>query len=199
LRLSRRATARWATVAGLTVCTVHLGRAVAAGIAWRARRSPGTLAARPPPPLPSAARPPPAPGAALIGARNVFDSATGPLGVASAAPSAAAVPVHPLAAPACEDLRVESTAVANNPRWSSAVLQSKDADHGRLARVGDVVGGREVLYIGYNRARHTPAVWLTAEGALCQVSVFGKPPPPVPKKAHRKGKASRARRGRGRR
>lgn len=165
-------------------------------------------------PEPPASPPPPTPTASSVGRdaraevilrRNPFDSATGPLLGSNPSAASAVPPVHPLAAPVCDDLVVLSTAVAMDPRWSSAVVKTKDEQHGELRRVGDSVSGQEIRYIGHNPSRGSPAVWVVADDQLCQALVFGKPaPPPAKKKAKRapapaRDKPARASRGRRRR
>ena len=105
--------------------------------------------------------------------RNPFDSFTGPLGREYAVElSTEPVVVDPLLAPKCEGVRVESTAVAMDPKWSSAVIQAPEAERGRLRRVGDEVGELKVAYIGYSRRNASPTVWLVEGEELCQAYVF---------------------------
>jgi len=190
----------------LTIHTKRLARALVAGaLLWCAALNARAVTALielrllslplPEPPAPS--RPPTTtPSAAgrdaraeVILRRNAFDSSTGPL-LGGALPAASASrPVHPLAAPICDDLVVLSTAVASDPRWSSAVIKTKDDPHGKLRRVGDRVAGREIRYIGRNPSRGSPAVWVVADDQLCQAFVFGKPAPPPPKKKAKRASA----------
>ena len=55
---------------------------------------------------------------------------------------------------------------------------------GRLHRVGDTVGDKQVAYIGFNPSKNSPAVWLTAGATLCQALLFetapAVPPPEAP-------------------
>jgi general secretion pathway protein C len=133
--------------------------------------------------------------------RNPFDSQTGPLGVESRREGEVAPPkvTDPLAAPKCEDLRVDSTTESSDPMWSMAVLQGKGEKHGRLRRVGQLVSGKTVAYIGYNRREKSPAVWLMSEGTLCQALLFdeAKRPKvqPKPKRAAPKRPVRKNRRG----
>lgn len=192
MNVSRRALSRGLWVLTLLVCAAFHARATTA-LVEHALLDP-TLPSAPPPPAPAA--PPPTSAAAQrtaapILSRNVFDSRTGPLSP-TRTPSTATTPrVHPLEAPICEDLIVASTAVARDPRWSTAVVQKKGEPHGKLRRIGDPVGPHEVRYIGYNRSRGSPAVWFVEEGALCQSFVFGKAAPPPPKKKARPKSAKR--------
>lgn len=130
--------------------------------------------------------------------RNPFDSQTGPLGVESRREGDAAPPkiTDPLAAPKCEDLRVDSTTESSDPLWSMAVVQGKGDTHGRLRRVGQLVSGKTVAYIGYNRREKSPAVWLMSETGLCQALLFDEAkrpkvqpkPKPAPKQPARRGR-----------
>ncbi len=136
---------------------------------------------------------PPRSAAALI-ARNPFDSVRGSL-LKPAHPPEPPEPEKkldlsdPLRAPICDDIRVESTMVANDPMWSSAVLQTSDDKRGVVSRVGQSVDDMQVAYIGYNVVEHSPAVWLVDDRDLCQAVVFGdKPKVGHHRKKHKKSR-----------
>jgi general secretion pathway protein C len=138
--------------------------------------------------------------AALI-ERNPFDSRTGALlpRAPQGAEPVVAAPVDPLRAPRCAGVDVHSTAVSSDPLWSSAVVKAAGDARGSMRRVGDVVGTREVVYIGRNPVEAGPAVWLIENGALCQSLLFDRPPPqatppkaPAPVAPPRPAPASRA-------
>ena len=153
----------------LLLCAYLQGRAASSLIAFTL--VPASLDPLPPPramPVVAESRP----SAQAILDRNPFDSTTGALGPRAKEEFVVPAITDPRWVPKCEGIRVESTAVATDPRWSSAIVQPEDGDHGRLCRVGDVVGGLEVAYIGYNPAQASPTVWLAGAERLCQANVF---------------------------
>jgi general secretion pathway protein C len=119
--------------------------------------------------------------------RNPFDSTTGPLNKApetaedSEAPAQAAAPdlTNPLVAPDCGGITAHVITESMDPMWSVAVLQAPGDQLGKMRRVGDSVGDRQVAYIGYNPAKNSPSVWLTGGSQLCQVLLFA-PAAPAP-------------------
>ncbi|HKO53592.1 MAG TPA: type II secretion system protein GspC [Polyangiaceae bacterium] len=127
-------------------------------------------------------------------ARNPFDSVTGPLNAAKPAFKDARVlgksPVDtdPLTAPVCDAPTVYIVTEADDPLWSVAALQAADDPRPRMHRVGDDVGGKKVEFIGYNPREHTPAVWLSSGGTLCQAMLF-KTQPTLPAGAASAGPA----------
>jgi general secretion pathway protein C len=141
----------------------------------------------------------PGPSAQPIIDRNPFDSFTGPLGEENVIePPSPPVVTDPLLAPKCEGLRVESTAVASDPLWSTAVVEAPDETRGKLRRVGDQVGTLRVAYIGFNRVKASPTVWLVDGDQLCQAHVFDAEVKTLKKKKRHKrprrakGKAAKA-------
>jgi general secretion pathway protein C len=126
--------------------------------------------------------------------RNPFDSVTGSLlqepGEVEAA-SPPPPPLDPLNAPVCSEVDVYSTIVSTDPLWSSAVIQGPGEARGHIRRVGDVVGSRQLAFIGRNPVALSPAVWFVEDATLCQALLFdGRPrrggaakpaPPPQPR------------------
>lgn len=123
------------------------------------------------------------PSAEPILARNPFDSVTGPL---LAEPDGEnprklrAQPIDPLGAPKCDGVRVDATTESLDPMWSIAIVQGPGEKRGRVRRVGDMVAGKKVAYIGFNPRERGPAVWLLGEGdgVLCQSLLFDEEPKP---------------------
>jgi general secretion pathway protein C len=127
-----------------------------------------------------ATRPPESPraSAAPLIERNPFDSVTGSLlpKPAESAPAPTMPTVDPLTAPPCIDVDVYSTLVSTDAMWSSAVVQGPGEPHGQIRRVGDAVGAWQLVYIGRNPIKQSPAVWLLEGANLCQALLFdGKP------------------------
>ena len=86
----------------------------------------------------------------------------------------------PLSWPDCEGIQaLIVTESKDDPGWSLTTLRWAGEEHGRLRRVGDAVGGKQVAFIGYNPRQLVPAVWLTGEGTACQSPLF-RPPAPAP-------------------
>ncbi len=116
-------------------------------------------------------------------ARNAFDSVTGPLNAkAVELPAATERSVdfsNPLAAPACDGIRLLIVTESTDPVWSVAALQGPGDSGPKLRRVGDEVGGKQIAYIGFNPESESPAVWLTQGTSLCQLKLFGVQPTTV--------------------
>jgi len=132
-----------------------------------------------------------APDATAILARNPFDSITGSLlpspDEASAHASTPQI-TDPLAVPKCEGFDVEITTESPDPRFSLALIEAPGEKRGQLRRIGDDVGDKRVVYIGFNPREQSPAVWMSGNGTLCQSLLFDrvpepKKPAPVAKKA----------------
>jgi general secretion pathway protein C len=110
--------------------------------------------------------------------RNPFDSVTGSLlprpdDVELEPPPA---PLDPLNAPVCTDVDVYSTIVSTDPLWSTAVIQGPGESRGHVRRVGDIVGTRQLAFVGRNPVARSPAVWLLEDTTLCQALLFdGRP------------------------
>ncbi len=119
--------------------------------------------------------------------RNPFDSVTGPLNKQPEAEEAAAETKapqldlsNPLAAPDCGGIQAHVITESPDPTWSIAVLQATGETLGKLRRVGDSVGDKQVAYIGFNTTKNSPSVWLTSGATLCQVLLFAPPTPEQP-------------------
>jgi general secretion pathway protein C len=158
---------------------------------WR----PGTASAAPASQASRSAEP--------ILSRNPFDSVTGPLNAEPIDPNFARPRdtidlSDPLAAPDCGGVIVHIVTESPDPTWSIAVLQAPGEPTGKLRRVGDPVGDKQVAFIGFNPQRNSPSVWLANQAQLCQSLLFGgtpgaapAPPQPTPEPAV----ARRAKRG----
>jgi len=111
---------------------------------------------------------------------NPFDSVTGPLdrGASTLAIPGATQPFpgldDPLNAPPCPGVSVSIVTQSTDPEWSIAQLAGPGDGDASARRVGDRVGQLEVLYIGFDSARLSPAVWLSSEKNLCHVLLFGE-------------------------
>ncbi len=120
------------------------------------------------------------PTADAIIARNPFDSITGPLnGVPVDVPVPAKSAIDnsdPLSAPICDSPAAFIITESSNPIWSVAALQGPGEPRPKMHRVGDDVGGKKVEFIGFNPREHTPSVWLSNGGALCQAMLFRTQP-----------------------
>ncbi|WP_394832243.1 general secretion pathway protein GspC [Pendulispora rubella] len=112
-------------------------------------------------------------------ARNPFDSETGPLGVAKAAPSTDANGVTSSAV-ACEGVKVHIIAASSDPDWSYAALSDGAAgaesapSNVVLRRRGGDFNGKKIEYVGTDR------VWLDSNGSICQARLFSEPASPEP-------------------
>jgi general secretion pathway protein C len=120
----------------------------------------------------------------LILARNPFDSVTGPLNrpspgrdpdVGEGAPS----PSNPLVAPRCADLQAHAVTEFTDPEWSATVLANTQDPIGRTRHMGDAVGDKKIVFIGFNALKNSPSVWLASGSALCQVLLFTKASEPA--------------------
>jgi general secretion pathway protein C len=115
----------------------------------------------------------------LVLARNPFDSVTGPLnlplpdrdpGGREGMPS----PSNPLVAPECGDVLAHAVTEFEDPAWSATVLANAHDPVGRTRRMGDAVGEKRIVFIGFNALRNSPSVWLASGSTLCQVLLFTK-------------------------
>lgn len=195
----------WLAVLGLVAAMAYFqadGITALVGSALGAKQKSMLGAARTPaaPPTKSAASAQSESGRPIL-KRNPFDSVTGSLldqPTGDAGPAKPNPLLDPLAAPKCDGVRVHGTTVAKNPMWSMAMVQGPGEHHGTLRRVGDAVAQKTVAYIGYNPAKHSPSVWLSDNGNLCQSILFSKekPKPRRPKRQahHRPKKRGRHRR-----
>jgi general secretion pathway protein C len=112
-------------------------------------------------------------------ARNPFDSVTGPLDKAPVSvelPGATKNPIDvsdPLRVPECDDVLVDIVSESPDSAWSLAQLKGQGDTDFATRRVGDVVGKLKVVYIGFNPAKGSPAVWLEGD-KLCQALLFSE-------------------------
>lgn len=90
---------------------------------------------------------------------------------------------NPLLAQVCTQVRVSIVTESLDPSDSVSVLHGPDEQEPSQRRVGDRVGDYEVAYIGFNRAKASPAVWLVSSTEFCQALLFNPDPvsPPSPK------------------
>ena len=113
--------------------------------------------------------------------RNPFDSVTGPLnkvaetGEATVAETPKLDLTNPLSAPDCGGIQAHAITESSDPTWSVAILQGAGETMGKLRRVGDPVGDKQVAYIGFNTSKSSPSVWLTSGAVLA-----GGVAPPAP-------------------
>jgi general secretion pathway protein C len=114
--------------------------------------------------------------------RNPFDSVAGPLNRVAETEETTAAPKqdldlsNPLTAADCGGIQAHAITESTDPTWSVAVLQATGDTMGKLRRVGDAVGEKQVAYIGYNPVKSSPSVWLVGGATLCQVLLFAPPP-----------------------
>jgi general secretion pathway protein C len=106
--------------------------------------------------------------------RNPFDSVTGSLRPKpeDVAPPPSIDLSDPLTAQACEGVNALIVTESTDPLWSVAALQGSGEPAPRMRRAGDEVGGKKVVFIGFNPRDRTPAVWLSGAGQLCQAQLF---------------------------
>ncbi len=114
--------------------------------------------------------------------RNPFDSITGPLNaveptVEDLAPTEPEI-TDPLRAPQCGEVRVSIVSESTDPLWSLAALQGPGDPAPTMRRVGDVVGGSKVAFIGFNSFEGSPSVWMVEGNKLCQALLFAQQPQP---------------------
>jgi general secretion pathway protein C len=120
-------------------------------------------------------------------ARNPFDSVTGPLNPSKdeeeSGTSGAPDLSDPLGAPPCDGIEVRIVAQSPDPTWSLAALKGPGEDQPTLRRIGDEVGGKEIVFIGQNPRQGSPSVWLSQNAALCQALMFSPAEAAQPKAA----------------
>ena len=94
--------------------------------------------------------------------RNPFDSAW-------RSEQAVLVPKGPLEAPRCASLSLAVVSESDDAEWSLASLVVPATGKPKLVRRGDRVDDRDVVHVGENPLLGSPAVWLSANGELCQI------------------------------
>ena len=111
--------------------------------------------------------------------RNPFDPITGSLlGSTIDLPPLAEGPGEldpnqdPLRAPKCGDTQVRIVTESSDPAWSIAAIVGPGESDAKLRRIGDQVADKEVVYIGYNWVKASPAVWFADASQLCQALLF---------------------------
>ncbi len=115
--------------------------------------------------------------AEAILASNPFDSITGPLREAPPVPVASGAEIDysdPRSAPACDGVKVLVITAATDPDWSFAAFSDGGPGKTTLARRGQEVGGKKLIFVGWDR------VWLQNGSQLCQASLFASPDAPKP-------------------
>ena len=135
-----------------------------------------------------------APSAQPILERNPFDHVTGSLVPAASdgEDGATTDPVDtsdPSNAPKCDGVGVTVIAASSDEDWSFAALSGPD-NKSHLLRRGGEIAGKTVYFVGRDR------VWLSADGALCQVGLHdpkAAPAPPAPPPAASASPPSRSR------
>jgi general secretion pathway protein C len=122
--------------------------------------------------------PPPRPSAGPIIDRNPFDSETGPLtpglapvdDVAEEEPESTVEDV--LMVPNCAGVEVRIVTESSDPVWSIAHVKGSGTEGFEMHRVGEKLGAKQIVYIGYNPMKMSPAVWFNEAGQLCQALLF---------------------------
>jgi general secretion pathway protein C len=85
----------------------------------------------------------------------------------------------PLTAARCEGIELNIVTESPNPQVSLAVLKAPGDERPMLRHIGDVAGGFNIEYIGYNRLEASPAVWMIKDAKLCQSLLFEEALPPA--------------------
>lgn len=78
----------------------------------------------------------------------------------------------PLNAPSCPGVTANIVTQSSDPEWSVAQLKGPGDAEASARCVGDAVGPLEVVHIGFDYAKLSPAVWLAGENTLCHVRLF---------------------------
>lgn len=111
------------------------------------------------------------PSAGSMLAHNPFDHTTGPLeepSTAAGVPASTTDAADPLADQACVGVTVTAIVAATDPEESFAALAESGDAKVVLRRRGQVVAGKQVYYIRWDR------VWMTEGASRCQAKLFGK-------------------------
>lgn len=112
--------------------------------------------------------------------RNIFDSAQGKLRRPEAEPEIAAGDdsppdmSDPMNAPSCDGVKLLVAVSSTDPDWSFASFQVGGEGKNVLGRRGQDVGGKNVEFIGWDRA------WLSSGKTLCQTQLFKPGMPEAP-------------------
>jgi general secretion pathway protein C len=78
----------------------------------------------------------------------------------------------PLTAARCEGVEVNIITESPIPEASLAVVKVTGDERPMVRHIGDVGGGFEIAYIGFNRLEASPAVWMIKDAKLCQALLF---------------------------
>jgi general secretion pathway protein C len=94
-------------------------------------------------------------------------------------PSAGSAPPDPLAWPVCTGIEAVIVTESPDPSWSLTSLRLAGEPRARLRRAGDMLSGKQLVFIGFNPRWQTPAVWLEGGADSCQ-SVLTRQTTPSP-------------------
>jgi general secretion pathway protein C len=121
--------------------------------------------------------------------RNAFDSTTGPirssLGDVEGVTEKLKGIDDPLTADACEGIQVLIISEFEQPEVSLAVMRGPGDAVPKLRRIGDFLGEKRVVFIGYNPRNQKPAVWFESPTSICQTMLFVQSNP-IPEKVSKK-------------
>ncbi|APS00016.1 type II secretion system protein GspC [Pajaroellobacter abortibovis] len=103
--------------------------------------------------------------------RNPFDSVTGSLKKnawedTQQASLTSSESIDPLEAPFCDGVKVLIIAASTEPDWSFVALSAGGDSKIILQRKGDEIGGKKIVFIGWDR------VFLEGHAGLCQAVMF---------------------------
>jgi general secretion pathway protein C len=88
--------------------------------------------------------------------------------------------VNPSSAPTCNEVELKVVTEATDPEFSLATLVTTSDPSPKLRRAGDAFGNLDLVFIGYNARRLSPAAWFTRAGSTCQALLFEPPPRSAP-------------------
>jgi general secretion pathway protein C len=163
----------WSALMGLVGTAAYLDARAITALVGTAVAAPSRMLAQSPQVIVLAPREE-RPSAGSILARNPFDASARDV---REAPAVDPEPRDARHAKPCEGFAVHLIAFADDPEWSFASLSDARESRSTVRRRGDAMGAQSVAFIGRDR------VWLTRDGALCQVELFAPPPaalPPAP-------------------
>lgn len=78
----------------------------------------------------------------------------------------------PLGAPECDRVSAEIVTESDDASWSVATLRGWSEAGPVMRRTGDAMGGRRVVFIGFNPKLTKPSVWMVDGSGLCQTVLF---------------------------
>jgi general secretion pathway protein C len=88
--------------------------------------------------------------------------------------------VNPSTAPTCNDVELKIVTESSDADFSLATLVTTSSPYPLLRRAGDGVGSLELVFVGYNAKRQSPAAWFRGGGSTCQALLFEPPPRKAP-------------------